>query len=169
MGKGKTCGSEDCGCERKTHAFGTATWLAVGAAAMVVGLALWFSIKKPVAGPPPVTAIPKWYPEPAFLLQHDADLKLDAGQRRRAQVAAREWDIKKASFDVQLKSFDADSTKAMSDLTSHRSVTGGYARLLIKFDESRDKAWKRAIGKLEPEQILALDRLRAQALAPKKQ
>jgi hypothetical protein len=160
MTKAKTCGKIDCGCNRKSRAFGAATWLAVLAAVAVVGAALWFSVKgKGAHRPSPVVATP-WFPQPSFLLDHAHDLPLTIEQRRHVEVVQRAWALRKAAFEVQLKTLNSSADGALADLKSQKPLQGPYAAAVSDFDKARARAWADATKTLSANQVLVLDKLR---------
>ncbi len=165
MAKNK-CGRVDCGCERKNRAFGTATWLVVLAAVAVVGAALWFTLKSHHAASQ-AQNVATWHPEPSFLLQHQAELKLQPRQLRHIQIAARVWSLKRAAFDVQFKTYNTDSQAALDDLSSNKPASGEYGKLLSSFEKARATAWANTAATLTPEQVVALDGIRERALNPR--
>ena len=138
------------------------TWVAVLFAVVVVGAALWFSVrgqKKPAA-PSDIVAETPWYPEPSFLLDHASDLKLTVEQVRHVRIAARTWNLQKAAFDGQLKSYNSDTQSALADLKAGKHPAGNYGKLVDSFNQARIKAWTSATSTLKPEQVLRLDKLR---------
>lgn len=162
------CGRPDCGCDRKTRAFGGATWIVVLAAVAVVGAALWFSIQSRARArqAAAVATSSDWHPEPAFLLQHESELKLDARQIRHVQVAVRVWNLKRAAYDVQFKTYNTDATAALAALSSHQTGSGEYGKLLVAFDKARAEAWEGATSTLLPDQVVTLEAVRERSLRP---
>jgi hypothetical protein len=167
MGAKGKCGKADCGCERKTHAFGAGTGFAVIAAVGVVGAALWFSVKDHARAASPITQAASWYPEPEFLLDNAAALNLNTEEKRHVEISNRSWNLKKAAFDARLKTYNSDSETAISDLKSHRAETGEYGDLLKEFDKARGRAWSEATAPLDSEQVITLDKLRDKSENPK--
>lgn len=162
----KKCGRPDCGCDRKTRAFGSATWVAVLAAIVVVGAALWFSLKSHAKTAPLLPSAAVWHPEPAFLLRHQIQLKLGAKQLRHIEIVERLWDLKKATFDVRFKTYDTDTNAALVALSTNKQATGEYGKVLNDFDKARASAWSSATSTLSPEQVIELDQLREPAQSP---
>ena len=134
------------------------------AAVAVVVATLWFSLKPHRhAGQVAVTTA-TWHPEPAFLFQHRTELQLDARQLRHIQIVERDWNLKKAAFDIQFKTYDSDSAAALDALSNNKAPSGGeYGKLLNSFEKARQAAWASATGTLHPDQVVELDRVREKA------
>src|SRR5579885_2405023 len=158
------CGAESCGCDKKSR-MGAMTWIAMVGAVAVVGAALYFSVKdhRVAIRATNVGAAKPWYPEPAFLLQHADQLNLTTRERRHVEIASREWDLKKAAFDVRFKTYNKDCDDAISELNSNRMPGGEEGKLLSSFNAAREKAWNEATAPLNSDQVMALDRLRNSA------
>ena len=169
MGKASTYGRVGSTHLPKLRAVGVSTWISIAFAFVVVGAALWFSVRNKtvarVLGTQPNSV---WIPEPTFLLQHSADLGLSIAQRRHVQVAVRAWNLKKAAFDAQFKTLNTDSAAALADLKSHRILTGDYGKVVAAFDAERLNAWAGATKPLTSDQVTILDDLRNGRTLPAK-
>jgi hypothetical protein len=146
------------------NVLGSVGWVGILVAILIVGAALWGSIQysKRAKSKASVSSSLKanWYPQPAFLLQHDTELALSPRQRRHVQIVAREWSMKKAAYDAQFKTFNRTSEKALEDIKSGQASGGDYGKLLKEFDKSREDAWKNATETLAGEQVLKLNEIR---------
>ncbi len=143
--------------------------LALALSFLVVGASIWFATSGPKAIAKPRAVIPRWFPEPQFLLDHSSDLKLSIEQTRLIQVSSVSWRLQRAAFDAQFKSFGSDVSQALSELNSQRSLSGGYAKVVADFDKARLKAWNQATKVLRPDQVLTLETLRHRAEGSKEQ
>ena len=129
-------------------------------AVLMVGAALQYGLNRrrgPVPADPVV--IRSWYPQPEVLLQNRDRLQLTSRQVRQVHVADREWQIQKAAYDAQLRSYGSDAERGLAEIARGTSRSGRYGDLLHDFDAARDAAWKKCTEKLLPEQILQLDSL----------
>lgn len=147
-------GSKIEGEGRSARVFGLTTVLLVAVAIVLVGAALLFATRRSAgsASVPIAARHASWQPEPSLLFQHAQDLDLNAHQRRHVQVVIRDWDLKKASFDVQLRRFQKTADQALADLASPQPPGGDYGKVLVSLEAAREAAWTRAIDPLTPEQ-----------------
>ena len=160
MAKAKTCGRPDCACDRKTRGSGSVTWIAVVFAVAIVGAALWFTMREGRTATKAAAFGASWLPEPSYLLDHAAQLKLSDEQKRHVLTVVREWDMKKAGFDAQFHSLNTDTKTVLADLQSGKNLSGPLAKPATDFNKARLKAWTSATSTLTADQAIDLDNLR---------
>jgi len=144
----------------KRKNLGFIVWACVAVALAAVGGSIWFVFTRPPKARPVTPSIPRWYPEPNFILDHEAELKLSIEQTRLIQVTSRSWELQRAAFDAQLKSFGSDVEQALTELKSQKPLSGDYAKVVADFDKARLKAWNAATHTLRPDQVLRLEKMR---------
>lgn len=112
---------------------------------------------RPTSPSPP--SVPRLFkPEPAFLIERAAQLKLSKGQLKGIEAVAHQWSREKE----QLESAMRGEVTGLGGLTSVPALTSdlsGYSELSRAYGARRESVWRAATATLARRQLETLDRL----------